>query len=89
MKKVGFIGFGNMAEAIISGMISSGNFTCEEIGAFDPDENKLASGAKKHGFTAFKSNDELVLNSEIVVLAVKPIALQAVFHFPSKKNYQG
>lgn len=78
MKKVGFIGYGNMAEAIISGMISSGNYKCEEIGAFDPDADKLAAGAEKSGFTAFSSNEELVKNCETVVIAVKPIALQKV-----------
>ncbi len=78
MKKVGFIGFGNMAEAIISGMISSGNYKREEIGAYDPDTKKLTSGAEKSGFTAFSSNEELISNCETVVIAVKPIALQSV-----------
>lgn len=78
MKKVGFIGFGNMAEAIITGMIASGNFNCGEIGAFDTDENKLSSGAARLGITAFKDNTELVSQCECVVVAVKPIALQNV-----------
>lgn len=78
MKKVGFIGFGNMAEAIISGMISSGNYKSDEIGAFDPDKMKLDIGAQKLGFAVFSSNEELVSNCETVVLAVKPIALQKV-----------
>ena len=76
MKKVGFIGFGNMAEAIITGMISSGSFTGDEIGAFDTDKEKLTSGAEKLGITAFSSNEELVSECKCVVLAVKPIALQ-------------
>ena len=78
MNKVGFIGFGNMAEAIISGMISSGNYKCDEIGAFDPDTDKLEKGAENLGFTAFESNEELIKSCETVVLAVKPIALQKV-----------
>lgn len=78
MKKVGFIGFGNMAEAIITGMISSGNFNCKEIGAYDTDTVKLNFGAENLGITAFKSNEELISQCECVVLAVKPIALQNV-----------
>lgn len=78
LKKVGFIGFGNMAEAIITGMISSGNYKCEEIGAFDTDKNKLNIGSRTLGITAFESNDKLVNECETVVLAVKPIALQKV-----------
>lgn len=76
--KIGFIGFGNMAEAIITGMISSGNYKKEDIGAFDPDTEKLNSGAEKLGITAYKSNDDLVFECDCVVLAVKPIALQKV-----------
>lgn len=76
--KIGFIGFGNMAEAIITGMISSGNYKKEDIGAFDPDTEKLNSGAERLGITAYKSNNDLVSECDCVVLAVKPIALQKV-----------
>ena len=41
MKKIGFIGFGNMAQAIISGLISSGNFLPDEIGVYDTDKEKI------------------------------------------------
>lgn len=78
MKKVGFIGFGNMAQAIITGMISSGNFASEQIGAFDADNVKLNEGAEKLGITAFESNEQLVESCDCVVLAVKPNALQGV-----------
>ena len=78
LKKVGFIGFGNMAQAIITGMISSGNYTPDEIGAYDSDESKLTAGAASLGITAFRDNEELVTNCETVVLAVKPNALQKV-----------
>ncbi len=78
MKTVGFIGFGNMAQAIITGLISSGNFKCEEIGAYDTDADKLKCGAKELGITAFSSNRELVESSECIVIAVKPNALQNV-----------
>ncbi len=78
MKKIGFIGFGNMAEAIIKGLIRSGNFENSEIGAYDTDTVKLNSGASSLGITAFESNETLVENCECVILAVKPIALQKV-----------
>lgn len=78
MKKVGFIGFGNMAQAIIKGLISSNNFKSEEIGAFDLNKEILSNGEKELGITAFSSNEELVKNCKCVVLAVKPIALQSV-----------
>lgn len=67
-----------MAEAIITGMISSGNFKSDEIGAFDTDMVKLNLGAEKLGITAFKDNEELVSQCECIILAVKPITLQEV-----------
>ncbi len=78
MKTIGFIGLGNMAEAIISGLISSGNFSSDEIGAFRRDENKLKQSAEKLGIKAFESNEELVKNCKCIVLSVKPNALQEV-----------
>lgn len=85
MKSIGFIGFGNMAEAIITGLISSGNFESDEIGAFDPDVEKLQIGADRLKITAFSSNEELVKNCKCIVLAVKPIALQKVIE-PLKED---
>lgn len=78
MNKIGFIGFGNMAEAIITGMISSGNYVKDNIGAFDPDTEKLSSGAERLGITAYKSNEDLAADCDCVILAVKPITLQKV-----------
>ena len=36
MKKLFFIGSGKMATAIAGGLISSGTFSADELGAFDP-----------------------------------------------------
>ena len=86
MKKIGFIGFGNMAEAIIKGLISSGNFEKSEIGVYDTDEIKLKKGASSLGITAFENNEKLIESCECVVLAVKPIALQRMIE-PAKEIF--
>lgn len=85
LNKVGFIGFGNMAQAIITGMISSGNFSYNDIGAYDKDTEKLNEGTEKLKIQAFSSNEELVSSCDCVVLAVKPNALQQVLE-PLKEN---
>ena len=70
MKRIGFIGAGNMATAIIKGLIAqkgSGSF----INVFDVSSEKLDE-ISKLGVNAFSSSQDVVNNSDIIVLAVKP-----------------
>ena len=74
--KIGFIGCGNMAGAIISGLI--------EKNIFAPEEN-IASDANEHSFENIKyninttpDNKETAEKSQVVVLSVKPQHYEAV-----------
>ncbi len=71
MKKTGFIGAGNMANAIINGMIKNGVTQAEDIFVFDLDTVKLAS-IKEKGVHTCQSASEVVEQSHFIVLAVKP-----------------
>lgn len=70
-KKYGFIGAGNMATAIINGLIFSKASKPENIYVFDVSEEKL-SLMKEKGVNTCKDGCEAVEESDIVVLAVKP-----------------
>ncbi len=71
MKKIGFIGAGNMATAIIDGILRSKTTPAENIRVFDLMTEKLDIMAKK-GVTPAASASEVVSESDITVLAVKP-----------------
>lgn len=70
-KKIGFIGAGNMATAILNGILKSKTKKPEELYVFDVDSEKLGIMAEK-GINACESANEVVLKSDIIVLAVKP-----------------
>ena len=70
-KKIGFIGAGNMATAIVSGLIREKTKLPQNINVFDKDEEKLEIMANR-GVNCFSSGAELTKNSDIIVLAVKP-----------------
>lgn len=71
MKKIGFIGAGNMATAIIKGLMAQNDSKADFINVFDVSEEKCAA-MKNMGANVMTSADEIAKNSSIVVLAVKP-----------------
>ena len=70
--KIGFIGAGNMASAIIKGAVFSGAFSASDILVSDMDKAKTAALETALGVTAAEDNEALVAASDVVVLAVKP-----------------
>ncbi len=77
-KKIAFIGAGNLAEALIRGVLKAGLFQCRNIIASDVREEKLEELRKQYGISTFYSNTEAVEKADIVILAVKPQIIQEV-----------
>ena len=69
---VGFIGCGNMACAIINGILTSGFLDAGSIGVYDILKDKTEAFAKEQGIKFFTSEKELTESCSTVVLAVKP-----------------
>ena len=78
LMKIGFIGCGNMAGAIIKGLIENNIFLPEEIIASDKNIVALEEAKGKYGINITTNNNELVLKSQMIMLAVKPQVLSAV-----------
>ncbi len=72
MYKLGFIGCGNMATAIIGGVVSSNYVEPNDICVFDVDAEKSNTLNEQYGVEVLNSVEEIAKNSRAVVLAVKP-----------------
>ncbi len=74
---IGFIGGGNMAEALIRGLIKEGK---RDIIVSEPVEERRRYLEKCYGIKTTQSNNDLVRVVDIIVLAVKPQNIRDVLN---------
>lgn len=74
---IGFIGAGNMAYALIKGLLNNG-FDANQINISDPNEELLQSRESELKVTTYSDNTSLLSNSDIIFFAVKPQVLSSV-----------
>jgi len=75
--KIGFIGGGNMASSLISGLIASGHAP-EQIWVSDINPDTLTALKQDLNVNTSANNDDVIDAVDVVVLAVKPQTLSAV-----------
>ena len=78
MKKLGFIGMGNMAQALCKGFVSSGKINKDDIYAFAPTYEKLCANADKYGFNPCKDIVGMVKECDTIIMACKPYQIESV-----------
>jgi pyrroline-5-carboxylate reductase len=71
-RKIGFIGGGNMAGALIRGLLHSEAVAAEQIRASDVKGERLTELGQKFGIQTTSDNEELGRWADVVVIAVKP-----------------
>ena len=76
--KLGFIGCGNMASAIIGGIVENKIVEPSEIGVFDINKNAVDALCNEYGVNALDSETDVIRKTDCVILAVKPNVLGAV-----------
>jgi pyrroline-5-carboxylate reductase len=76
-RTIGFIGAGNMAEAMIRGLLRGKDFAPRDVRASGPREERMRELREAYGIEASTDNT-VPASSEIVVLSVKPQILSRV-----------
>ena len=76
-QKIGFIGGGNMASSLISGLIASGH-SPQDLWVSDINQDTLKVLAKNLNVNTSTNNDDIINAVDVVVLAVKPQILSTV-----------
>ncbi|MGQ9806259.1 MAG: pyrroline-5-carboxylate reductase [Chlorobiales bacterium] len=71
-KKLGIIGVGKLGEAIALGLIKNGVLKASDITGSAKRESSIERIRTKIGIEAVASNRDVVTNSDVVILAVKP-----------------
>jgi len=71
-KKIGFIGCGNMAKAMIGGLIKSKMTSSDDILASDNNPLHLEEAQLKYHIHVTRDNIELARLADILILAVNP-----------------
>lgn len=70
--KIGFIGLGNMAKAMIGGMLQKDMVKAEDILGSAKTKETVEKMQKEYGICGMGSNTEVAKAADVLVLAVKP-----------------
>jgi pyrroline-5-carboxylate reductase len=71
-RRIGFVGAGNMATALVRGLLASGLVTAAQVRASDPSAERLSALEREYGVQTDGDNQAVARWADLVVLAVKP-----------------
>ncbi|MDK9707841.1 MAG: pyrroline-5-carboxylate reductase [Desulforhopalus sp.] len=77
-QQIGFIGGGQMAEALIRGIIASGLYHKGNILVSEPNDFRREYLEETYGIKTYQNNHTMFEKSKVVILAVKPQTMKAV-----------
>lgn len=76
--KIGFIGFGNMAQAMAKGFLRGGEIPGAQIFACAKHWDKLTRAADALGVNPCETAEDVVRDSDLIIAAVKPHLMEEV-----------
>jgi pyrroline-5-carboxylate reductase len=77
-QKIAFLGGGNMAEALIKGMLAAGVANANQMLVMDVSADRLAHLQKTFGIVVSQGNKDAVTRAGIILLCVKPQVMEQV-----------
>jgi len=77
-QSIGFIGAGNMAEALIRGLVRGGHVPAAKVAASGPRRERLAELKTAYGIEVSTDNREVARGAGVVVLSIKPQIMDKV-----------
>jgi pyrroline-5-carboxylate reductase len=80
MKKIGFIGGGNMAEALVHGLVANKVFKAADIVVADIAPERRRKLARQYKVATTDTNTDVLREAATILLAVKPQQIDAVLH---------
>lgn len=83
-ERIGCIGGGQMGEALIKGIITSGLYRSESITVAEPSETRRGELEKTYAVKAVENSASLWQECGIVILAVKPQVMEAMLRESSR-----
>ena len=75
---IGFIGYGNMAQAIAEGLVAAGAIDGTDIVACAAHYDKLEKTTAKVGATPLRTAAEVADAADVVIIAIKPYQIESV-----------
>ena len=77
-RRIGFLGGGNMAEALIRGLVRGGHLEAAQVTASAPRRERLDELVAAYAIATTTSNAEMARAADILVLSVKPQIMDKV-----------
>ena len=77
-KKIAFLGSGNMAEALVKGLLAAGTAAVDEIVCAEPRAERREELHARHRVAVTASNLTAAQQAELIVLSVKPQVMDAL-----------
>ena len=88
IRTVGFLGFGNMAQAMADGLLRAQALPAGRLLASAHHWERLQANTQRRGMVPCRDNRELAQKSDLIIAAVKPYLLEEVLA-PLREDLRG
>jgi pyrroline-5-carboxylate reductase len=77
--RLGIVGCGQMGEALLRGLLAAKLVAPKSVAVADPDQERMRAMVQRYGIRAVRDNRSAAKGADVLVLAVKPQAVNELF----------